>query len=152
AQRQIRIQVEPEKLRAFGIGVDSVINTLKAENIEVPGGTLKSGNSELVIEINSKVLHPLAFGDLIVANKNGAPIFLKQIAQIEDSQDHLERRAFPDGKAAAAIDILRSSDANVIEVVDQTYKTLESIKTQLPSGTSFEVVVDASKGIRGTIS
>ena len=58
AQRQIRIQVEPQKLQAFGIGVDSVINTLKSENIEVPGGTLKSGNSELVIEINSKVLHP----------------------------------------------------------------------------------------------
>src|SRR5690606_22339542 len=100
----------------------------------------------------SKVLHPLAFGDLIVANKNGAPIFLKQIAQIEDSQAELETGAFLDGKAAVAIDILRSSDANVIEVVDQTYKTLESIKTQLPSGTSLEVVVDASKSIRGTIS
>src|SRR5690606_11118256 len=94
AQRQIRIQVEPEKLRAFGIGVDSVINTLKAENIEVPGGTLKSRNSELVIEINSKLLHPLAFGDLIVANKNGVLILLKQIAQIEDSQPELETGAF----------------------------------------------------------
>lgn len=151
AQRQIRIQVEPQKLQAFGIGVDSVINTLKSENIEVPGGTLKSGNSELVIEINSKVLHPLTFGDLVIANKNGAPIFLKQVAEIEDSQAELETGAFLDGKAAVAIDILRSSDSNVIEVVDSTYKTLESIKAQLPQGTTLKVVVDSSKSIRGTI-
>lgn len=151
AQRQIRIQVEPQKLQAFGIGVDSVINTLKSENIEVPGGTLKSGNSELVIEINSKVLHPLAFGDLVIANKNGAPIFLKQVAEIEDSQAELETGAFLDGKAAVAVDILRSSDSNIIEVVDSTYKTLESLKSQLPQGTTLKVVVDSSKSIRGTI-
>lgn len=51
AQRQIRIEVQPEKLQSFGIGVDQVINTLKAENVEVPGGTLKQANSELVVEI-----------------------------------------------------------------------------------------------------
>lgn len=94
AQRQIRIEVQPEKLQSFGIGVDQVINTLKAENIEVPGGTLKRANSELVVEINSKVIHPLAFGDLIIANKNGAPIYLKQVADIQDSQAELESSAF----------------------------------------------------------
>src|SRR5690606_36420599 len=151
AQRQIRIQVEPQKLQAFGLGVDSVINTLKAENIEVPGGTLKSGNSELVIEINSKVLHPLAFGDLIIANKNSVPIFLRQVAEIQDSQAELESAAFLNGKTAVAIDILRSSDSNVIEVVDRTYKILENIETQLPQGTTLQVVVDSSKSIRGTI-
>ncbi|EBC2322104.1 efflux RND transporter permease subunit, partial [Salmonella enterica] len=151
AQRQIRIQVEPQKLQAFGIGVDSVINTLKAENIEVPGGTLKSGNSELVIEINSKVLHPLAFGDLVIANKNGVPIFLRQVANIQDSQAELESAAFLNGKTAVAIDILRSSDANVIEVVDKSYAALESIEAQLPQGTTLQVVVDSSKSIRGTI-
>lgn len=151
AQRQIRIQVQPQKLQAFGIGVDSVINTLKAENIEVPGGTLKSGNSELVIEINSKVLHPLAFGDLVIANKNGVPIFLRQVANIQDSQAELESAAFLNGKTAVAIDILRSSDANVIEVVDKSYAALESIKAQLPQGTTLQVVVDSSKSIRGTI-
>ncbi len=152
AQRQIRIEVDPQKLQAYGIGIDSVINTLKSENIEVPGGTLKSNNSELVIEINSKVQHPLGFGDLIVANKNGAPIFLKQVANVKDTQAELESAAFLDGKAAVAIDILRSSDANVMEVVDRTYKTLDTVKSQLPQGTSLKVVVDSSKSIRGSIA
>ncbi len=105
-----------------------------------------------MIEINSKVQHPLGFGDLIVANKNRAPIFLKQVANVKDTQAELESAAFLDGKAAVAIDILRSSDANVIEVVDRTYKTLDTVKSQLPQGTSLKVVVDSSKSIRGSIA
>ena len=151
AQRQIRIQVNPQKLQSLGIGIDQVINTLKSENIEVPGGTLKQQNSELVVEIKSRVIHPDAFGDLVVANKNGAPIFLKQVAQIEDSQAEMQSSAYLNGKTAVAVDILRSSDSNVIEVVDHTRKTLAEIQQQLPKGTTAEIVVDSSKGIRGSI-
>lgn len=151
AQRQIRIEIDPIKLRSYGIGINQVMDTLKDENIEVPGGTLKQANSELVVEIKSRVIHPQAFGDLIVANKNGAPIYLKQLAQITDSQAELESVAYLNGQTAVALDILRSSDSNVIEVVDKTYKTLERIEKQLPQGTTVKVVVDSSKGIRASI-
>ncbi|MDY6485618.1 efflux RND transporter permease subunit [Acinetobacter faecalis] len=151
AQRQIRIQVNPQKLQSFGIGIDQVINTLKAENVDIPGGTLKQPNSELVVEIKSKIIHPFAFGDLIVANKNGAPIYLKQVATVEDSQAEMETSAFLNGKSAVAVDILRSSDSNVIDVVDNMYQTLEDVNAQLPQGTTAKVVVDTSKGIRGSI-
>mgnify|MGYP003614662842 FL=1 len=151
AQRQIRIEVDPHKLQSFGLGIDQVINTLKGENIEVPGGTLKQSSSELVVEIKSKVLHPQSFGDLIIANKNAAPIFLKQVATIHDTQADLESSAYLNGKAAIAIDILRSADANVVEVVDATYKTIAEIEQQLPAGTVAKVVVDNSKGIRASI-
>lgn len=151
AQRQIRIEVDPHKLQSFGLGIDQVINTLKGENIEVPGGTLKQSSSELVVEIKSKVLHPQSFGDLIIANKNAAPIFLKQVATIRDTQADLESSAYLNGKAAIAIDILRSADANVVEVVDATYKTIAEIEQQLPAGTVAKVVVDNSKGIRASI-
>ncbi len=58
---------------------------------------------------------------------------------------------FLNGQTAVAVDILRSSDSNMIEVVDNTYKTLERIQTQLPAGMTAKVVADSSKGIRGSI-
>ncbi|MBU3848155.1 MAG: efflux RND transporter permease subunit [Candidatus Acinetobacter avistercoris] len=152
SQRQIRIEVEPQKLNSFGIGVDQVITALKSENIEVPGGTLKQSNSELVVEIKSRVIHPQSFGDLIVATKNNTPIFLKQVAKIYDSQAELESSAFINGQTAVALDILRSSDSNVIDVVDASYKALNRIEKQLPQGTTLKVVVDTSRGIRASIS
>ena len=151
SQRQIRIVIDPYKLQSYGIGIDQVINTLKSENIEVPGGTLKQANSELVVEIKSKVIHPYAFGDLIVATKNGSPIFLKQVATVEDSQAELDSSAFLNGNPAVAVDVLRNSDSNIIQVVDGTRKALAKIEQQLPKGISVKVVVDSSQGIRGSI-
>ncbi|EOQ65294.1 hypothetical protein F935_00138 [Acinetobacter calcoaceticus ANC 3811] len=151
AKRQIRIKILPEQLQSYGIGIDQVINTLKNENIEVPAGTLQQKNSELVVQIQSKVIHPLAFGDLVIANKNGSPIFLKQVATIEDTQAELQSSAFYNGRTAVSIDILKSSDANVIQVVDKTYQTLEKLKTQMPAGLNYKVVADSSKGIRASI-
>ncbi len=151
AKRQIRIKVIPAQLQSYGIGIDQVINTLKNENIEVPAGTLQQKNSELVVQIQSKVIHPLAFGDLVIANKNGSPIFLKQVATVEDTQAELQSSAFYNGRTAVSVDILKSSDANVIKVVDQTYETLEKLKDQMPAGLNYKVVSDSSKGIRASI-
>lgn len=151
AKRQIRIKILPEQLQSYGIGIDQVINTLKNENIEVPAGTLQQKNSELVVQIQSKIIHPLAFGDLVITNKNGSPIFLKQVATIEDTQAELQSSAFYNGRTAVSVDILKSSDANVIQVVDKTYQTLEKLKTQMPAGLNYKVVADSSKGIRASI-
>ena len=151
AKRQIRIKVHPEQLQSYGIGIDQVINTLKNENIEVPAGTLQQKNSELVVQIQSKVIHPLGFGDLVIANKNGSPIFLKQVATVEDTQAELQSSAFYNGRTAVSVDILKSSDANVIQVVDKTYQTLEKLKAQMSAGLNYKVVADSSKGIRASI-
>ncbi|HCW6055431.1 TPA: efflux RND transporter permease subunit [Acinetobacter baumannii] len=151
AKRQIRIKVHPEQLQSYGIGIDQVINTLKNENIEVPAGTLQQKNSELVVQIQSKVIHPLGFGDLVIANKNGSPILLKQVATVEDTQAELQSSAFYNGRTAVSVDILKSSDANVIQVVDKTYQTLEKLKAQMPAALNYKVVADSSKGIRASI-
>ncbi len=151
AKRQIRIHIDPIKLQSFGIGIDQVIQTLKTENAQIPTGTLKQSSKELVVEIQSKIVNPIAFGDLIIAQKNGAPIYLKQIAQVEDTQAEQTTGAFLQGKSAVSIDILRSADTNIINVVDGTYKVLDQIKSQLPEGTTLQVVSDRSKSIRATI-
>ena len=151
AKRQIRIHIDPTKLQSFGIGIDQVINTLKTENTQIPTGTLKQSSKEVVVEIQSKIINPIDFGNLIVAQKNGAPIYLKQLAQVEDTQAEQTTGAFLKGKSAVSIDILRSADTNVINVVDGSYKVLDQIKTQLPEGTSLQVVADSSKSIRATI-
>ena len=148
---QIRIHIDPIKLQSFGIGIDQVINTLKTENTQIPTGTLKQSSKEVVVEIQSKIINPIDFGNLIVAQKNGAPIYLKQLAQVEDTQAEQTTGAFLKGKSAVSIDILRSADTNVINVVDGSYKVLDQIKTQLPEGTSLQVVADSSKSIRATI-
>ncbi|WP_445115160.1 efflux RND transporter permease subunit [Acinetobacter sp. WZC-1] len=152
ARRQIHIRIDPLKLQSYGIGIDQVMNTLKKENVQEPSGSLTQDNREVVVEIHSRVIQPSAFGDLIIASKNGTPIYLKQVADIQDTQAEQQTSAFLRGKAAVSVDILRSADSNVIEVVDNSYKVLERIRKQLPEGTTLKVVADSSASIRASIS
>ncbi|EMP3266665.1 efflux RND transporter permease subunit, partial [Acinetobacter baumannii] len=77
--------------------------------------------------------------------------FLKQVATVEDTQAELQSSAFYNGRTAVSVDILKSSDANVIQVVDKTYQTLEKLKAQMPAALNYKVVADSSKGIRASI-
>ncbi len=150
-ERQIRIEVDPLRLQSYGIGINQVMQTLQSENVQIPAGTLKQGNKELVVEIQAKVRQPADFNNLIVSNLNGVPIRLGQVAEVADRTAEQESSAYLNGETALSVDILRNSDANVISTIDNLYKRLEEIKTQLPSGMSLAVVTDTSKGIRNSI-
>lgn len=150
-ERQIRIEVDPLRLQSYGIGINQVIQILQSENVQIPAGTLKQGNKELVVEIQAKVRQPADFNNLIVSNLNGVPIRLGQVAEVADRTAEQESSAYLNGETALSVDILRNSDANVIATIDNLYKRLDEIKTQLPSGMSLTVVTDTSKGIRNSI-
>ena len=150
-ERQIRIEVDPLRLQSYGIGINQVMQTLQSENVQIPAGTLKQGNKELVVEIQAKVRQPADFNNLIVSNLNGVPIRLGQVAEVADRTAEQESSAYLNGETALSVDILRNSDANVIATIDNLYKRLDEIKTQLPSGMSLTVVTDTSKGIRNSI-
>lgn len=151
SQRQIQIRIIPAQLQNYGIAIDTLLNVLKTETRKLPSGTLNQGNRELVVEINAKIQQPQDFAKLVIANKDGAPILLGQLAEIEDRQAELQSAAFLNGRAAVSVDIFRNADANVIDVADQTNLVLQRIQQQLPKGTQLKVVVDNSKSIRASI-
>lgn len=151
-ERQIRIEVQPEKMQALGVSIDQVINILRSENLQLPSGTLKNGNQELVVEVKGRLANPNDFNQLIVARRNQTPIYLSQIAKVTDSQAEADTGAFLNGKAAVSLDILKTSEANIIEVVDQSKASLEKIRTQLPAGVTFTLSSDRAKSIRGSIT
>ncbi|XID75658.1 efflux RND transporter permease subunit [Alkanindiges sp. WGS2144] len=151
-KRQIRVEVQPEKMQALGISVDQVIGVLRSENMQLPSGTLKNGNQELVVEIKGRLVNPIDFNQLIVARRGNMPVYLSQIATVTDSQAEAETGAFFNGNRAVSLDVLKTSEANVIEVVDQTKATLEKIRQQLPPDVTFTLSSDRAKSIRASIT
>ena len=151
-ERQIRIELQPERMQALGVSVDQLINVLRSENIQLPSGTLKNGNQELVVEVKGRLTNPNDFNQLVVTRQNQTPIYLSQVATVIDSQAEAESGAFLNGKAAVSLDILKTSEANIIQVVDQSKANLEKIRKQLPSGVTFTLSSDRAKSIRGSIT
>ncbi|MFW2176930.1 MULTISPECIES: efflux RND transporter permease subunit [unclassified Moraxella] len=155
-QRQIRIVLNPTQMNAYRVSVNQIINALRSENVELPVGTLNNQNQEMVVQINGLVKSPNEFNQLIVAQNRGAtgsvPVYLSQVAQVVDGQVPLESIALQNGKPAIAMDIVKTSDANVIDVVDNTKARLEEIKATLPTGVTMTVVADSAKSIRGSLN
>ena len=151
-ERQIRIEVQPEKMQALGISIDQIISVLRSENLQLPSGTLKNGNQELVVEVKGRLANPNDFNQLIVARQNQTPIYLSQVATVTDSQAEANSGAFLNGKAAVSLDILKTSEANIIQVVDQSKANLEKIRKQLPDGVTLTLSSDRAKSIRNSIA
>ncbi len=151
-KREVRINLKPQALQAYSIGMDEVLRVLKAENSELPSGTIKSGNQEQVVQIKGRLVQPEQFRRLIVARRLGVPIYLEQVADIVDGEQDLESAALINGKAAVSVDVIKSSGANVIDVVNKTNEVLAEIRPQLPAGVSMTVVADSSKSIRNSLA
>lgn len=151
-KRQIRVALDPVRLQAMHVSVDQVLNTLRTENVELPSGYLKDGGRELVVQIQGRLLQPQQFGRLVVARPNGQPIYLEQVADVQDAQADQDSAALINGQNAVGLDIIKSSGANVIGVVDATRARLEEIRPTLPPGVEMTVVADSAQSIRASLN
>jgi HAE1 family hydrophobic/amphiphilic exporter-1 len=150
-KREVRIYVKPERLRAYNVGVDQVVSTLKTENQELPAGTLSSLQSELVVQIKGRLEKPQDFRRLVVAQRAGGPVYLEQVADVVDGEQELDSMALVNGRRAVSLDVVKTSDANTIKVVDDAKKVAEEVKKSLPPGMQMTVVADSSKSIRNSL-
>lgn len=151
-KREIRINLKPQALQAYRVGVDEVLRVLQLENAELPSGTIKSGNQEQVVQLKGRLAEPEQFKRLIVARRQGVPIYLEQVADVVDGEQDLESASLINGQPAVSLDVIKSSGANVIDVVNKANETLSEIRQQLPAGVSMTVVADSSKSIRASLA
>lgn len=156
-QRQIRVLLNPTQMNAYKVSVNQISNALRSENVELPVGTINNQNQEMVIQVNGLVKTPNEFNQIIVAQNRSStgaivPVYLSQVAQVVDGQAEAESASLQNGQPAVAMDIIKMSDANVIDVVDKTQQRLAEIQSTLPSGVTMTVVADSSKSIRGSLN
>ncbi|TGP48777.1 efflux RND transporter permease subunit [bacterium M00.F.Ca.ET.230.01.1.1] len=156
-QRQIRVLLNPTQMNAYKVSVNQISNALRSENVELPVGTINNQNQEMVIQVNGLVKTPNEFNQIIVAQNRSStgaivPVYLSQVAQVVDGQAEAESASLQNGQPAVAMDIIKMSDANVIDVVDKTQQRLAEIQATLPPGVTMMVVADSSKSIRGSLN
>jgi len=150
-KREIRVFIRPERLRAYGVGVDQVVQMLRTENQELPAGSLTLNNVEQIVQIKGRIANPKDFRRLIVAQRASGPVYLEQVADVIDGEQELESSAMINGERAVSVDIIKSSGANTIEVVDKSHEVMAELKKELPAGVKMIEVADSSKSIRASL-
>ena len=149
--RQIRVFADAEKLNGFGITIKQLESAVQKENVEVPGGTIRQGKSELGMRTLGRIESPRQFDEIIVGNVNGAPIHLKDAGRVEDGYPDNTSWNFVHGQDAVVLSVQRQFGANTLAVNENVKAKIHEIQSTLPPGTFIEVIRDNSTFIKASI-
>src|SRR5712692_1752097 len=151
-ERQIRVYADAEKLNAHGITISQLQRAIQSENVEIPGGRIIRGESELGIRTLGRIDAVSQFGDIIVANVNGTPIRVSDVGRVEDSFAEPRTWNMIEGKQAVSLDVRRQSGTNTVKIIAAVKKKLEQIKKTLPPGVILRIIRDQSVFINASIA
>ncbi|TBC93516.1 efflux RND transporter permease subunit [Rhizobium leguminosarum] len=148
----VRVEVDPNKLLTRGIGIDTVNKALAAANSQQPVGTLQNNSQSMTITANTQRTSAEQFRSLVIANPNGAPVHLGDIADVQDSVENQYTGSWYDGQRGIILAIQRQPDANTVDVVDAINAKLPQLHAEIPPSVNTVVMNDAAKPIRDAIS
>lgn len=150
-KREIQINLDKDKLAAYGITTTEVLNSLSAQNLDIPGGKLSGAGHEVTFRTAGKISSVEQFENLPVAKRGGVQFFVKDIAEVEDGIAERESLARFQGRPAIGIDLTKQSGANTVSVAEDIKQGLAELKSQLPPGVTIDIVRDNSVWIRESV-
>ena len=142
--REIRVWLRVDDMRAFSISAQDVIDTLQEESVEIPGGRVESRNRELVVKTRGKVEEVEDFLDLIITYRDRSPIRLRDVAYVEDGTEDFRSLSRLNGQRAVSLQVRRQSGENLLAVANGVKVELGGIESQLPEGYELILTQDLS--------
>ena len=151
SKREVRVEVDPSRLEALGMGVDEVIGGLAAENVNTPLGRLNQGETETPLRVSGKPAVVEEFESMVIARRGAHPVALDEVADVIDGVEEQRSLALVDGVPAVAVDVLKQSKTNTVGVADAVKAEVEKLNAEMPAGARVELVRDASTWIRESV-
>ena len=146
-----RIQMDPQKLASQQIGLDQVQTAIQQGNVNLPTGSLSGNYKNFSVQANGQLENAAAYRSLIVAYRNGAPIYLNQLGRVVDSVQNDKVASWYNDTRAIILTIQRQPGTNTVQVADKIKAALPKLKEQVPQSLELGVFFDASQSIRDSV-
>jgi multidrug efflux pump len=151
-ERQIRVQVDPMRLAAYGLSLSDVSNALRGENVNIPGGTIGAGESNFLLRVPGEFRTATEIEAVAVKRVGDRPVFVRDLGRVED--DFADRNSYArmNGQAAVSVGVTKRVGANIIEIADAVKLITAEAAETWPEGVEYRVLADQSKEISTMIS
>jgi HAE1 family hydrophobic/amphiphilic exporter-1 len=149
--KQIKLYIDPDRLRAYNLSVTQVTAAVTAQNQELPGGTLVEGAKTVGLRTISKLTKAEEFNDIVIATKNDFAIKLKDIGRVEVGGADPTNTLSLDGNPSVAVAIRKQSGANTVALINNVKTRMAEIIPTLPSDFRVAVVRDQSEFIENSL-
>lgn len=150
-RRAFNVLLDADALAAQGLSIQQVRQAIEQQNLELPGGRLESSGREEVLRTMARVQDARELRRLVVAERQGAPVLLGQIADVEDGAEDPRSLSRLDGENAVALVVQKQAGTNTVEVVEAIERRIAALQRGLPADIKVTPIRDASRFIRRSI-
>ena len=147
-EREIRIEVDPDKLAYYRIPITAFQKAVSGENQNTSGGSITLGDGRYQLRVPGEFDTPAEIFNLVIGSFNGRPVYLKDMAQVVDGLKEETSRARLDGQEAVSISVKKRVGENIVAISDQIDELIEREKLTWPSGTQTTKLMDRAKDVR----
>jgi len=147
----VRVQANPKVLAANGLGLEDVRSAIAAANVKKAKGSLEGPSRAYNIDANDQLRSAAEYKSVVIAYKNGAPVFLSDVASVVDDAENARLAAWMNEVPAIILNIQRQPGANVIEVVDRIKQQLPQLQAALPAAVDVAMLTDRTITIRASV-
>ena len=151
-QRQVMVDLDPERLNAWGISPSDVSNVIGAQNLILPAGTTKIGNQEYPVVLNSSPPKAEDINEMPIKTVQGIPVYIKDVANVRDGFQVQTSLVHVSGKRGVLLSILKNGGASTLDVVAGVKKELEGLASVIPKGLKITPLFDQSLFVRASVT
>ncbi|HWF10615.1 MAG TPA: efflux RND transporter permease subunit [Bryobacteraceae bacterium] len=147
----VRVEVNPQPVSKYNVGLDQIGSFLGSANALKPKGALENDRTTVPLIVSDQLLEAKDYRNLIVVYRNGSPVRLSDLGRVIDSVEDVRNLGMADGKPAVLIQISRQPNANVVDTVRRIKEILPRFKASLPTNVDFKIENDRTTTIRGSV-
>ncbi|HBH27286.1 MAG TPA: AcrB/AcrD/AcrF family protein [Desulfofustis sp.] len=151
-EREIRVEVDPEKLAYYGLSIGDFQEVVYSENQNTSGGTIRLGNGRFQLKVPGEFKNPEEIYTLVVTIHDGAPVYLKDVAQVVDGFKEETSRSRLNGRDAVNISVKKRTGENIIKISEAVDEIIAESQPTWPSGTEIAKVLDKSHDIKNMVA
>jgi multidrug efflux pump len=147
----VRIELEPDKLNSYGIGMEDVRAAVSAANADSAKGSLEQGDQRFEVLSNDQATSAADFKDLVIAYRSGAPVMLHDVAEVVDSNENIRNSGLYNDQPAVGVIVYPIPGANIVATDAQIRRILPSVEATLPHGVHVNIAMDRSQSVNAAV-
>jgi multidrug efflux pump len=148
----VRVELEPDRLSSYGIGLEDVRAAIASANADSAKGHIDQGDQRYEVMSNDQATKAADYRDLVIAYRNSAPVFLHDVAAVVDSNENIRNAGLYNNMPTVGVIVFPLPGANIIKTVAQIKKVLPSVEATLPPSVQVHIALDRSQSVTAAVS
>ncbi len=148
----VRVQVDPAKIAALGIGLEDIATVIASATVDTPKGSIDGVRRNFAIYDNDQILNAAAWNDVVVTYRNGAPVRIRDIGVAVDGPEDTRLAAWANNQRTILLPVFKQPGANVIDTVGRIKAMLPRLQAAIPPAIKADILTDRTTTIRASVS